>query len=62
MHCTIITFYLVSSQVSVGPVSPNAEVDISVEMCSPPDTGMFQGKWRMCNPGGNFFGGQTSSY
>ena len=45
------------SQVTVGQVSAGQEIDISVEMCSPPDQGMFQGKWRMCNPGGNFFGG-----
>ena len=51
-----------SLQVSVGSVSPNHEVDISVEMCSPPNTGMFQGKWRMCNPGGNFFGGLASIF
>ena len=48
-------------QVTVGPVGPNQEVDISVEMCSPPEQGMFQGKWRMCNPGGNFFGGKDES-
>lgn len=44
------------TEVSVGQVMPNREVDISVEMCSPPDAGMYQGKWRMCNPSGNFFG------
>lgn len=44
------------TEVTVGQVSAGQEIDISVEMCSPPDQGMFQGKWRMCNPGGNFFG------
>lgn len=44
------------TQVLVGPVAPQREIDISVEMCSPPTTGMYQGKWRMCNPAGNFFG------
>lgn len=44
------------TQVAVGPVQPNKEIDISVEMCSPPNAGMYQGKWRMCNPSGNYFG------
>ena len=44
-------------QVLVGAVPPRGEVDVSVEMQSPPTAGMFQGQWRMSNPVGNFFGG-----
>jgi len=44
------------TQVTVGAVPPRGEVDISVEMQSPPTAGMFQGQWRMCNPFGHYFG------
>lgn len=42
--------------VSVGPLDPGCVTDVSVNMVSPPTSGMYQGQWRMCSPTGQYFG------
>ncbi len=42
----------------VDPLIPGQTADVSVEMVSPGQTGMYQGQWRMSTPTGMFFGGK----
>ncbi|KAL7648486.1 UNVERIFIED_CONTAM: hypothetical protein RMT77_000392 [Armadillidium vulgare] len=44
------------SQVSINPLLPGHEAEISVEMISPMETGLYSSKWRLSTPQGNFFG------
>ena len=43
--------------VSVSPLDAGSVADISINMVSPPTSGMYQGQWRMCSPTGQYFGG-----
>ncbi|KAK4323865.1 hypothetical protein Pmani_005502 [Petrolisthes manimaculis] len=43
-------------QVSVSPLAAGQVADVSVEMVSPAETGLYSSKWRMTTPQGNFFG------
>lgn len=45
------------NQVSIYSLLPGHEADISVEMVSPMETGLYSSKWRMSTSQGNFFGG-----
>jgi len=49
---------VLSSQerVIVGPLDPYLSADVSVEMTSPAQPGIYQAKWRMSTATGNFFG------
>lgn len=40
----------------VGSLEAGEEADVSVEMTSPHETGIYQGQWRMCTALGTFFG------
>ncbi|XP_014671654.1 PREDICTED: uncharacterized protein C6orf106 homolog [Priapulus caudatus] len=40
----------------VGPLAPQQCADVSVEMVSPAQPGIYQGQWRMSSPTGMFFG------
>lgn len=43
-------------RVMVDALQPNAVADISVELASPQQTGIYQGQWRMSTPLGFYFG------
>lgn len=43
-------------RVLVGPLDPYMSTDISVDMTSPSEPGIYQSKWRMSTATGNFFG------
>eukprot|EP00092_Neocalanus_flemingeri_P024741 GFUD01026830.1.p1 GENE.GFUD01026830.1~~GFUD01026830.1.p1 ORF type:complete len:223 (-),score=64.09 GFUD01026830.1:82-750(-) len=43
-------------RVLVEPLDPYTAADISVEMTSPANPGMYESKWRMSTATGNFFG------
>lgn len=47
--------------VMVESLGPGACTDITVDMVSPVNTGVYQGEWRMCTASGLFFGGQLVS-
>lgn len=42
-----------------NPVSPNAEVELSIAMTAPIKTGPVQGNWRMSTASGTFFGNEV---
>ena len=44
--------------VPVVPLMPGEITDISVDMKSPTQPGMYESKWRMATPYGAYFGGQ----
>ena len=46
--------------VSVKPLDPGEYYDLSINMISPSKMGMYQGQWRMCNPAGQYFGGELN--
>ena len=46
--------------VSVKPLDPGEYYDLSINMISPGEMGMYQGQWRMCNPAGQYFGGELN--
>lgn len=46
------------NKLSINPLLPGHEIDISVEMVSPMQTGLYSSKWRMSTAQGNFFGGK----
>lgn len=48
-------------RVMVDALQPNAVADISVELASPQQTGIYQGQWRMSTPLGFYFGGKIFS-
>lgn len=48
--------------VSVPALNAGEVTDISVNMNSPPDPGMYESKWRMVNPSGSYFGGTCLSH
>lgn len=39
-----------------GPVAPNAEVEVSVNLVAPEKPGRYTGYWKMCAPDGRKFG------
>jgi len=43
-------------RVLAGPLDPHTATDISVEMTSPSDPGIYESKWRMSTATGSFFG------
>jgi len=45
-------------RVLVEPLEPYTATDISIEMTSPSDPGIYESKWRMSTATGNFFGEQ----
>lgn len=49
-------------RIPVPPLSPSATAEVSVEMKSPSQPGMFQSKWRMITPTGSYFGGTAIIY
>ena len=44
-------------RVQVEALTPKCATDISIQMHSPAQCGLFQGQWRMCTETGLFFGG-----
>ncbi|CAL4160420.1 unnamed protein product, partial [Meganyctiphanes norvegica] len=44
------------TMVSVQPIPAGETSDISIEMLSPTETGIYSSKWRMCTATGNYFG------
>lgn len=42
-------------------LEPREMADVSVEMVSPQDPGIYQGQWRMSTATGQFFGGERLS-
>lgn len=44
--------------VPVVPLMPSEITDISVDMRSPTQPGMYESKWRMATPHGAYFGGK----
>ncbi len=44
-------------RVQIEALSPQCVTDISIQMHSPPQCGLYQGQWRMCTESGLFFGG-----
>ena len=47
-------------RIMVDSISPGQYTDISVNMVSPDQTGIYQSQWRMSTPTGLFFGGKFS--
>lgn len=45
-----------TDRILVGPLDPYMATDISVDMTSPTQPGIYQSKWRMSTATGNFFG------
>jgi len=45
-----------SDRVLAGILAPHTATDISVEMTSPSEPGIYESKWRMSTATGNFFG------
>lgn len=43
--------------VPVMALNPGEVCDISVDMSSPEQPGMYESKWRMVTPSGSYFGG-----
>lgn len=43
-------------RVMVDSINPGSMTDISIEMISPSDTGLHEGRWRMSTATGSFFG------
>jgi hypothetical protein len=43
--------------VPVTSLNPNESVDISLDMVSPPEAGIYESKWQMTTPNGSYFGG-----
>ena len=43
-------------RVLVAPLDPYTATDISVEMTSPSNPGIYESRWRMSTATGNFFG------
>ena len=43
--------------VPVTALNPGEITDISDEMSSPSEPGMYESKWRMATPNGSYFGG-----
>jgi hypothetical protein len=41
----------------VRPVGPGCTIDLSVDMVSPEQPGIYESKWRMSTPSGSYFGG-----
>lgn len=44
--------------VLVKSLDPQEISDVSVQMRSPTNPGMYQGQWRMCTASGLFYGGR----
>ena len=59
--CTLkhISGYLMCfcDRLIVDPLEPGQVIDISVEMLSPLQAGIYESRWRMCTATGQFFGG-----
>ena len=47
------------SHVMVKSLAAGEVADISIEMISPSQTGLYSSKWRMSTAQGNFFGGMV---
>lgn len=47
------------NMVMVRSLEPQEISDVSVQMHSPANPGMYQGQWRMCTATGLFYGGET---
>ena len=45
--------------VPVTSLNPNESVDISVDMVSPSEAGIYESKWQMATPNGSYFGGNS---
>lgn len=48
--------------VHVESLDPNQTTDVSVEMVSPQEPGIYQGQWRMSTLIGEFFGGKLFTF
>jgi hypothetical protein len=46
-----------AERIPVRPVGPGCTVDLSVDMVSPEQPGIYESKWRMSTPSGSYFGG-----
>lgn len=44
-------------RVPVAPLPPGTSTEISLQMTSPAQPGVYQSKWRMITPSGSYFGG-----
>ena len=47
------------TRVQVAPLAPKEITEVSAELTSPAETGLFQSKWRMMTPTGSYFGGNV---
>lgn len=47
-----------SERLLVKQLEPGQVMDISVEMVSPVQPGIYEGRWRMCTANRQFFGGK----
>lgn len=47
------------NMVMVRSLEPQEISDVSVQMHSPANPGMYQGQWRMCTATGLFYGGEA---
>lgn len=47
--------------VLVKSLDPQEISDVSVQMRSPTNPGMYQGQWRMCTASGLFYGGRRNN-
>ena len=45
-----------TERVIAGPLDPYLSTDISIDMTSPAQPGLYQSKWRMSTATGSFFG------
>lgn len=46
-----------ADRIPVEPVSPGCTIDLSVDMVSPEQPGIYESKWRMSTFSGSYFGG-----
>lgn len=47
-----------ADRIVVPILHPGESRNITVEMRSPLEPGSYQSKWRLCTPGGSYFGGE----
>lgn len=46
-----------AERIPVRPVGPGCTIDLSVDMISPEQPGIYESKWRMSTTSGSYFGG-----
>lgn len=46
------------TRIEVPPLAPKETIELSVDLVSPAEVGVFQSKWRMMTSTGSYFGGE----